>query len=339
MQAMGFFSWVGLWIRGRHPRFAGWNLGVVLVLGIATFGLMAQAANLGGEIRHPEIQNVQNVPIDDSAQTLAASWGLFVMDHSWVWPACETLHFVGLCQLFGVVLIGNLRMLGVGKALLSFPDLYQLLPLGMLGFTLNLITGMMFFVAMPEQYTGLFFLLKMSLVGAGALNLPGAVGSYASTPDTLANSVTGDLDLRAWIAPTDWTPAALQEIIDKSASDSSQFSYLLRLNTDGTLNLYWSTNGTTLSSVTSTAAVSAVDRPRMPASANRVSHSAWPKTFNMTSLPRAVVRSPGRGMPARERAFRRFFAGRSPRQFEPKRVWWSRSMSVLEIQVPAKAGS
>jgi hypothetical protein len=171
MQAMGFFSWIGLWIRDRHPRFAGWNLGVVLILGISTFGLMAQAANLGGEIRHPEIQNVQTPPIDNSAQTLAASWGLFVQDHSWVWPACETLHFVGLCQLFGVVLIGNLRMLGVGKALLSFADLYQLLPLGMLGFTLNLITGMMFFVATPGQYTGLFFLLKMSLVGAGALNV------------------------------------------------------------------------------------------------------------------------------------------------------------------------
>jgi uncharacterized membrane-anchored protein len=41
----------------------------------------------------------------------------------------------------------------------------------MLGFTLNLVTGMMFFVAMPEQYTGFLFLLKMTLIAAGALNL------------------------------------------------------------------------------------------------------------------------------------------------------------------------
>src|SRR4026209_49229 len=40
MQAMGFFSWIGLWIRDRHPRFAGWNLGIVLILEISTFGLM-----------------------------------------------------------------------------------------------------------------------------------------------------------------------------------------------------------------------------------------------------------------------------------------------------------
>jgi len=55
--------------------------------------------------------------------------------------------------------------------LLSYSALRQLLPLGMLGFTLNLATGMMFFVATPEQYTGDLFLLKMTLIAAGALNL------------------------------------------------------------------------------------------------------------------------------------------------------------------------
>jgi uncharacterized membrane-anchored protein len=62
-------------------------------------------------------------------------------------------------------------MLGIGKSVLSYTALRQLLPLGMLGFALNLVTGMMFFVATPEQYTGDLFLLKMGLVAAGALNL------------------------------------------------------------------------------------------------------------------------------------------------------------------------
>ena len=70
-----------------------------------------------------------------------------------------------------MVLTVNLRMLGVGKNLLSFAALYQLLPLGMLGFTINLVTGMMFFAATPEQYTGFLFFLKMMLVVAGAINL------------------------------------------------------------------------------------------------------------------------------------------------------------------------
>jgi uncharacterized membrane protein len=184
MQATGFFSWIALWIWGRPLRFARWNSGLVLIFATVTFVLMARASYMGGAIRHPETDAAQTIPLDPSVPTLARSWGLFVQDHSWVWPTCETLHFVGLSLLFGVVLIVNLRMLGIGKTMLSFAAMRQLLPLGMIGFTLNLITGMMFFVATPEQYTGELFFLKMSLIVAGALNLlyfmlgktPGSVG-------------------------------------------------------------------------------------------------------------------------------------------------------------------
>jgi hypothetical protein len=171
MQITGFFSWIGLWIWGRPSRFARWNTGIVLGLSILTFVLMARASYMGGAIRHPETGAAQTIPLDPSVPTLARSWGLLVPEHSWIWPACETIHFVGLCLLFGVVLIVNLRLLGVGKTVLSVAALPQLLPLGMLGFSLNLVTGMMFFVATPEQYTGSFFFLKMALIVAGALNL------------------------------------------------------------------------------------------------------------------------------------------------------------------------
>src|SRR6516225_2904410 len=171
MQATGFFAWVGLWMLRRIAHVASWNLAVVTILAIVTFGLMARAANMGGEIRHPEIQDAQASSLYPEAPTLARSWGKYVEAHTWVWPTCETLHFVGLSMLFGVVLTLDLRMLGVGRNTLSFEALYQLLPLGMLGFTLNLITGMMFFVAMPKQYVGFLFFLKMMLVVFGALNV------------------------------------------------------------------------------------------------------------------------------------------------------------------------
>ena len=66
--------------------------------------------------------------------------GMFVTGHTWVWPTLETLHFVGLCMLFTTVLIVNLRLLGMIKVV---PDaaVYQLLPLGMIGFGINLISG------------------------------------------------------------------------------------------------------------------------------------------------------------------------------------------------------
>ena len=96
-------------------------------------------------------------PTEDAPGT-ARAIGLFVSGQTWVWPTCETLHFVGLCLLFTVVLIVDLRMLGMIKSV-SFEAVYQLLPIGMLGFGLNLITGMMFFIGVPGQYAhnGTFF--------------------------------------------------------------------------------------------------------------------------------------------------------------------------------------
>ena len=173
MQVTGFLSWIGLWIGERPARFARWNVRFVLIFAVFSFVLMSRAAYMGGAIRHPETGAAETIPVDSATPSLPREWGVFVQDHSWVWPACETLHFVGLSLLFGVVLVLNLRLLGIGRGLLSVEALSQLLPLGMLGFALNLVTGMMFFVATPEQYTGAFFFLKMSLVVAGALNLLG----------------------------------------------------------------------------------------------------------------------------------------------------------------------
>src|SRR5215471_6149853 len=147
MEITGFFSWIGLWIWNRPLRFARWNSAVILIFATLAFVLMARAAYFGGAIRHPETGAAETIPVDASAPTLARSWTAFVQDHSWVWPTCETLHFVGLSLLFGAVWILNLRLLGIGKNLLSVAAMRQLLPLGMLGFGLNLITGMMFFVA------------------------------------------------------------------------------------------------------------------------------------------------------------------------------------------------
>ena len=153
MQLTGFFAWLGLWSWRRIPRLPNWNAAIVLILAVVTFGLMARAANLGGDIRHPEIAESQTTQdaAPDPTPTIARAWGMYVEQHTWVWPTAETLHFVGLSMLFAVVLTIDLRMLGIGKGFLSFAGLHQLLPLGMLGFGLNLATGMLFFVATPHQ--------------------------------------------------------------------------------------------------------------------------------------------------------------------------------------------
>ncbi|PYQ78297.1 MAG: hypothetical protein DMG01_11915, partial [Acidobacteria bacterium] len=69
----------------------------------------------------------------------------------WIWPLCETLHFMGLALLMGVVSVFDLRMLGMAKGLPLGP-LQRLMPWAILGFVINLTTGFMFFAGDPFQY-------------------------------------------------------------------------------------------------------------------------------------------------------------------------------------------
>ena len=85
----------------------------------------------------------------------------------WLWPLCETLHFIGLALLLGVVGLLDLRMLGFGKDIPLGP-LQRLTPWGILGFVINLVTGMLFFVGAPSQYvTNVAFLFKMAVYRTG----------------------------------------------------------------------------------------------------------------------------------------------------------------------------
>lgn len=80
----------------------------------------------------------------------------------------------------------------------------------------------------------------------------GTSGVYASTPDSAAVSITGDLDLRVTVEPDSWRPSVARALIGKW---SGPYSYLLQLNTNGGLLLYWTTDGSTIKSAGSTAAI------------------------------------------------------------------------------------
>ena len=69
----------------------------------------------------------------------------------WVWPLCETLHFVGLALIIGIAGFFDLRLIGFFRQI-SVDDARELMPLAVLGFVVNLTTGMIFFIGHPEQY-------------------------------------------------------------------------------------------------------------------------------------------------------------------------------------------
>ena len=175
MELTGALAWFGLWQWRRLSMVPQGTLVAVLLASLLSFGLMARAANLGGDIRHPEITSPA-APATAAAQAdppLARVIGDAMVNKTWTWAASETVHFIGLSLLFGVILLVDLRMLGLMKSI-PYSTLHRLLPWGMLGFALNVATGILFFIGAPPDFyvTNNLFYYKMGLVllaGANAV--------------------------------------------------------------------------------------------------------------------------------------------------------------------------
>src|SRR5262245_27391406 len=78
------------------------------------------------------------------AAILDIGWmAAFVGKYDWVWPICEMLHFIGMALLIGTVGLLDMRILGFAKKL-PIASLEKLVPLGILGFVLNVGSGFVF---------------------------------------------------------------------------------------------------------------------------------------------------------------------------------------------------
>src|SRR3990167_486088 len=66
------------------------------------------------------------------------------------------------------------------------------------------------------------------------LVLPGTSGNYASTPDSAAVSITGDIDIRVKVALDDWTPATANAVMGKIDSSDNR-SYYFSVNSGATV--------------------------------------------------------------------------------------------------------
>src|SRR5215471_4263366 len=206
MEFAGFIAWVALWQARRHGRAARGLLVTSTALLVVAFVVMARAANLGGDIRHPELGGT--VLKMDAAQFLASKISDVAVNSPWAWPAAETVHFLGLSLSFGVLLAINLRILGAMKRV-PFADLHRLLPWGMLGFGLNLITGMFFFVGQPRQYidSSPFYWKIVFLMIAGANFLYLTVFRKAWADTRGAWSATGADKTMAFVSMFVWLAA------------------------------------------------------------------------------------------------------------------------------------
>jgi len=137
-----------------------------------------------------------------SAKTVAA-----IMRSRWGWPICETVHFLGLSMLIGAIGIFDLRLLGVARRI-PIAALHRVIPWGISGYVINILSGSMFLMTEPEQYiynpSFHFKILFMGLAGLNVLVFYSAVFRRVRTlgpgdDAPVAAKLIGGFSLFLWI--------------------------------------------------------------------------------------------------------------------------------------------
>ena len=70
---------------------------------------------------------------------------------TWLWPTCESLHFIGLCMLIGGAGLLDLRLMGLFRGV-SIRHVKALMPWAIAGFAINAVTGGLFLIMQPHLY-------------------------------------------------------------------------------------------------------------------------------------------------------------------------------------------
>ena len=101
---------------------------------------------------------------------VGGSLNLWIQQTYWLWPVLEIIHFVGLVLLLGGLIIIDLRLAGHIRRF-SLTATHSLVPVVLIGFGLNLATGVLFFYGDPLRYAvNIGFQIKMLLVMLAGLN-------------------------------------------------------------------------------------------------------------------------------------------------------------------------
>jgi uncharacterized membrane protein len=160
LEATGALALAGLWQFHHQARMARWNLPALLIFSLLTVGLMVRTGNTGGEISHTETRSSQEATPTEGT----IGWIVHLFEptpwkftqamtyNKWWWAFMMDLHFLGLVLLIGTVGALDLRIVGFAKQLPLEP-LHRLVPWALAGFGINLATGLLAFIGMPEFYT------------------------------------------------------------------------------------------------------------------------------------------------------------------------------------------
>ncbi|WP_434674352.1 DUF6644 family protein [Pseudomonas sp. R1-15] len=100
-----------------------------------------------------------------------SSLALAMRDELWLYPLVEVLHIIGFSVLVGAVVMFDLRVLGLSKAIAVTALARHLLTWAVGALLLIVPAGLMMFSAHPQDFAGNnVFILKLSLIAAAGIN-------------------------------------------------------------------------------------------------------------------------------------------------------------------------
>lgn len=142
----------------------------------------------------------------------ATSLSTWISTSRWAWPICETFHFIGLSMVIGVVGLLDVRLMGFLRRI-PISALRAMVPWGIAGFVINVITGAAFFIGAPEQYVfnvaWWYKVLFLAVAGVNALVFETTQGARVFTlpphdPPPMGFRAAGAVSLLSWFMVLYW---------------------------------------------------------------------------------------------------------------------------------------
>jgi hypothetical protein len=109
-----------------------------------------------------------------------------IRESIYFYPALLTSHVVGMCVFAGLVIMMDLRLLGIGNTRTPISQIQRrLFPWQMFGMAVSAVTGMVLVYGQPMRFYGnIFFWIKVLMMLVAAVNvLAFHLGAYRSVAD------------------------------------------------------------------------------------------------------------------------------------------------------------